>query len=160
MSSKNWKSFSRQELGNIEASFLATDTPPAAIRVRPAGLGLWMPLSIVVLVLSCGLIFFRLGHYLLWVDEADTALFARGVARTGDTSAMIDHNLYVYYLGGLLKNLHGRYQPPLPYYLAAPFVGTSGTGSLWPRIPFAICGLLSVALMLYWMYRSRLSAVT
>ncbi len=127
---------------------------------RPAGLRLWLPLSIVVLVLSCGLLFFHLGHYPLWADEADTALFARGIALTGDTTALIGHNLYAYHLGALLKNLHGRYQPPVPYYLAAPFVGTSGTSSLWPRIPFAICGFLSVAVLLYWMSRSRLSTVT
>ena len=147
-----------RESCNIELSPLPTDSPPEALRGRPAELRLWLPLSIAVLVLSCGLIFFQLGHYPLWVDEADTALFARGIARTGDMSALIDHNLYVYQLGGVLKNLHGRYQPPVPYYLAAPFVGVSGTSSLWPRIPFAICGLLSVVLMLYWMYRSRLSA--
>ena len=121
---------------------------------------LWLPLSIVVFILSSGLIFFGLGHYPLWVDEADTALFARGIALSGDTSALIGHNLYAYHSGALLKNLHGRYQPPVPYYLAAPFVGVSGTSALWPRIPFAICGLLSVVVLLYWMSRSRLSTVT
>jgi hypothetical protein len=133
---------------------------PSALRDRPADVRLWLPLSIIVLLVSCALIFFRLGHYPLWVDEADVALLARGVARTGDTSAMIGHNLYVDQLGAILKNLRARYLPPVQYYLAAPFVGVSGTGSLWPRIPFAVCGLLSVALMLYWMYRSRLNAAT
>jgi hypothetical protein len=127
---------------------------------RAAKMRFWLPCSVVVLLLSCGLIFFRLGHYPLWVDEADTALFARGIARTGDTSAVIDHNVYVYQMGALLKNLHGRYQPPVPYYLAAPFVGASGTGSLWPRIPFAVCGLLSVMIILYGMHRSRLTTAT
>jgi hypothetical protein len=133
---------------------------PVALRDQPADRRLWLTLSIVVLILSCGLLFFRLEHYSLWYDEADTALFARGIARTGDTLALIDHNLYAYQHGALLKNLHSRYQPPVPYYLAAPFVGVNGTGTFWPRFPFAFCGLLSVALLMYWMSRSRLSAAT
>ncbi len=132
--------------------------PAEAIGRRPADKRLWLPLSLFVLLLSCGLLFFSLGHYYLWYDEADTALFAKGIARTGDMSAVIDHNIYAYHNGVCLKNLRGRYQPPAPYYLAAPFVGPNGTGSFWPRFPFAVCGLLSVGLLLYWMARSRLSA--
>jgi hypothetical protein len=137
-----------------------TNSMPVALRDQPADRRLWLSLSAVVLILSCGLLFFRLGHYSLWYDEADTALFAKGIARTGDTLALIDHNLYAYQNGALLKNLHSRYQPPVPYYLAAPFVGVNGTGTFWPRFPFAVCGLLSVALILYWMSRSQLSAST
>ena len=117
-------------------------------------------MSLVVLLLSGWLLFFNLGHYYLWCDEADTALFAKGIARTGDTSALIDDNLYAYNHGACLKNLCGRYQPPVPYYIAAPFVGADGTGSFWPRFPFAVCGLLSVCLLLYWMIQSGISAST
>ena len=150
---------------NSHAATIATDNlvvgnqkglPTALIPFNSASL----ILSMVVLVLSGWLLFFRLGHYPLWCDEADTALFARGIARTGDTSALIDHNLYAFRNGSCLKNLHGRYQPPLPYYLAAPFVGTDGTSSFWPRLPFAVCGLLCVALMLFWMSQSRLTNIT
>ncbi len=115
-------------------------------------------MSLIILLLSCGMLFFRLGHYPFWGDEADTALFARGVARTGDTMALIDHNIYAFRNGACLKNLHGRYQPPVPYYLAAPFVGVDGTGAFWPRFPFAVLGLLSVGLLLYWMIRMGISA--
>jgi hypothetical protein len=160
VSGKSKKKSVGQEYGNIASPAEPTAALPESGRYRPAGLRFWLPLSIVVFVLSCGFLFFHLGHYPLWVDEADTAIFARGIARTGDTSALIDHNLYAYHLGALLKNLHGRHQPPVPYYLAAPFVGASGTSSLWPRIPFAICGILSVAVLLYWMSRSRLSRIT
>jgi hypothetical protein len=126
---------------------------------RPADRRFWLPLSIGVLAIAAGLLFFRLGHYPFWADEAYTALFARGIARTGDLSAVLDHNLYAYRWGSCLKNLHGRYQPPVPYYLAAPFVDANNTNAFWPRFPFAICGLLSMALMLYWMARSQLSAL-
>jgi hypothetical protein len=128
----------------------------ASIVERPANMRFWIPLSLFILAVSGALLFFNLGHYYLWHDEADTALFAKGIARTGDTSAVIDHNIYAYHKGACLKNLCGRYQPPAPYYLAAPFVGANGTGTFWPRFPFALCGLLSVALMLYWMIRSRM----
>ena len=132
--------------------------PAGQIGRRPADKRFWIPLSAIVLALSSGLLFFNLGHYYLWYDEADTALFAKGIARTGDMSAVIDHNIYAYNHGACLKNLRGRYQPPVPYYLAAPFVGANGTGSFWPRFPFAMCGLLSVGLLLYWMARSGISA--
>jgi hypothetical protein len=124
----------------------------------PCNRCVWLPLSAVVLIVSCIFLFFRLGHYPLWCDEAETAIYARGIARTGDTLAKIDHNIYVLRNGSLLKNLHGRYVPPASLYLAAPFVGVSGTSSLWPRVPFAACGLLSVVFLIYWMARSRLSS--
>ncbi len=134
--------------------------PAAPIGRRPADMRLRIALSLVILLLSGWLLFFNLGHYYLWYDEADTALFAKGIARTGDTSALIDDNIYAYHHGACLKNLCGRYQPPVPYYLAAPFVGAHGTGSFWPRFPFAVCGLLSVGLLLYWMIQSGMSTST
>ena len=117
----------------------------------------WPGLSVCVVLLSCGALFWQLGHYSLWGDESNTALIGRGVARTGDTMALNDHNLYVFRNGATLRNLRSRYEPPGQYYLAAPFIGVRGEGSWWPRIPFAICGLGSVLFALYWMSRCRLS---
>lgn len=117
---------------------------------------LWLSLSTVVLVLYAFLLFFRLGYYPFWCDEADTALYARGVARTGDTYAVLDHNVYAFRNGTCLVDLRERYEPPAPFYLAAPFVGREGTEAFWPRFPFAVCGLLSVALVLYWLRRDAI----
>ncbi len=136
----------------------AGETPGRPPACAAAGPRLWIPLCAVVMGLSCFLLFFRLGHYPLWSDEAETALYARGIARTGDTITVIDHNICAFSAGSQLKNLHYRYMPPASLYLAAPFVGASGEGTFWPRFPFAFCGLLSIALILYWMVRSRLSA--
>ena len=133
---------------------------PRSSRFLRLGAIFWFPLSIVVFILSAGFLFYDLGHYPLWSDEADNALFGKAIARTGDLTAMIDQNINANRHGECLKNLRGRYQPPLPYYVSAPFVGTTGIGSFWPRVPFAICGLASVALMLYWMSRSQLPAIT
>ncbi|HSV14981.1 MAG TPA: hypothetical protein VLI90_12045, partial [Tepidisphaeraceae bacterium] len=64
------------------------------------------------------LIFARLGHYPLWDDEAITAMTARAVWRTGDTSARVDdHNLLAYRNGLLLRDLKDRFTPPLQFYL-------------------------------------------
>ncbi len=110
-----------------------------------------------MLAISGGLLFYQLGHYPLWCDEADTALYARGVARTGDTYAMLGQNIYAWRQGTSLIELRGRYAPPAPFYFAAPFVGRSGAGTFWPRFPFTVCGLLSIALIAYWLWRDGAS---
>ncbi len=134
------------------------ETPPLVYpQDVPADWRVCAALSAVVLLVSIFFLFFQLGFYPFWGDEAETAIYARGIARTGDSLALIDHNLYAYRNGSLLKNLHGRYVPPLSLYMAAPFVGRNGTGTFWPRFPFAVCGLATVAFMLYWMKKTQFS---
>jgi hypothetical protein len=99
-------------------------------------------------------LFARLGHYALWDDEAGTALTAIGIWRTGDTSAILDHNLVAYESGKDLRNLHERLMPPLPGYLAAPFIGALGRNAWVARLPFALCGFACVGLMLWWVIKS------
>src|SRR3984885_4305709 len=102
----------------------------------------------IILAASAILLFARLGHYALWDDEAITAMTARGVWRTGDTSAWVDdHNLLAYRNGLLIKHFADRYTPPLQFYLLAPFMGLLGESSFVCRLPFAICGVISVCLM-------------
>ena len=115
--------------------------------------------QIGLVVLLCGwsafCLFYHLGDTPLWNDEADTALFARSIARTGGLNAVLDHNINAFGRGVALRDLRMGIAPPLSYLLAAPWVGKEGTSSLMARLPFALCGLLSVALMLYWMWRDR-----
>jgi len=99
------------------------------------------------------LLLVNLGHYPLWGDEADTALFALGVWRTGDTSAVLDHNLYAYRAGATLRDLHGRRGPPLQYYLAAPSVGLLGRTAWAARLPFALCGVATFVVLTVWLLR-------
>ena len=106
-----------------------------------------------VFVLAAVLLLARLGHYALWDDEAATALHAEGVWQTGDTSAVLSYNIVATYNGVNLRNLHERLEPPLQSYLAAPFVGLMGNNALAARLPFALCGLATVALMLWWLWR-------
>jgi predicted membrane-bound mannosyltransferase len=110
----------------------------------------------IILIGSVILIFTRLGHYALWDDEAITAMTARGVWRTGDTSAWADdHNLVAYRNGLLINHFADRYTPPLQFYLLAPFMGLLGESNFVCRLPFAICGVITVGLMLQWLWRMR-----
>ncbi len=109
-----------------------------------------------MLIVGAGvLLFTRLGHYPFWDDEVNTALFARSIWRNGDTYAVVDHNIVAYGGGRELTNLHNRYMPPLTYYLAAPFVGLSGGSTFAARFPFALSGLLTVGLVIFWLWRDK-----
>ena len=116
----------------------------------------WPRLAIgfCIIIRSCVIIFTSLGKVALWEDEALTALIAQGVWRTGDTSAVVGHNIVAYRGGILLRGLYDRSAPPLPSYLASPFIGLLGASSWAARLPFAICGLLGVIAILRWLYRT------
>ncbi len=105
-------------------------------------------IAIGVLIASAALLFTRLGHYALWDDEAINALHAIGVWRTGDTTAVIGDNIVGYRGGAPLVGLRERYTPPLGFYLAAPALGLLGPSAWAARLPFALCGLAAVAVLL------------
>jgi len=102
------------------------------------------------------LIFARLGYYALWGDEALTALEAKAVQETGDTSMMIDHGNIVAYRNGLLiHDSCDRSTPPLSSYLTAASFSLFGVSAFSARLPFAFLGLGTVALMLLWVRREE-----
>lgn len=117
-------------------------------------------ISAVVLFTAAFLLFFNLGAYALWDDEATTALFAQSVWKTGDTSARIGQNIVAYNSGIELKDFHNRFIPPLPFYLAAPFVGLAPGSALAARFPFACCGFLTLIVVLMWLRRSQAKLTT
>ena len=103
-----------------------------------------------------GLIFARLGYYALWGDEALTALEAKAVLETGDTSMVIDHgNIIAYRDALLIHDFCDRSTPPLSSYLTAASFSLLGVNSFSARLPFALLGLGTVALMLLWAYREK-----
>lgn len=104
--------------------------------------------SLVILFLSSILLFSNLGTYALWDDEAETALGARGVLASGDTTALIGKNINARRGGINLLNLSDRLTPPLPTYLTALSFKLGKENAFFARIPFALCGLLTVSLML------------
>jgi hypothetical protein len=117
-------------------------------------------IAILLLTSTGALVLVRLGQYPLWDDEATTALYAQSVWRTGDTHAMVDHNIVAFRSGAELRDLRNRYMPPLGYYVAAPFVGILGNSAFAARLPFAVCGILTVALMVCWLWRDRADGLT
>ena len=113
-----------------------------------------LAILIATLVLAAVLLFTRLGHYALWDDESYTALGARGVLRTGDTSILLDHGNIVACRGGLLvTNMCDRATPPLPAYLVAASFALFGQDTWTARLPFALAGLGTIALVLLWARR-------
>ena len=117
-------------------------------------------IAVIVIMVSSFLLFYRLGHYPLWDDEATTAMFGQSVWEKGDTYAIRDHNIIAFNSGVELRDLRNRYIPPLQFYLAAPFVGLAPGSAFAARLSFAICGLLTVLLMLVWLWRTRASVST
>ena len=114
-----------------------------------------------VLILGSGvLLLARLGHSALWDDESYTALGGIAVWRTGDTSAVLDHNIVANRAGVKLRNMKLRFHPPLMFYLAAPSLGLLGETSFAARLPFALCGLATIALIAWWMWRDDADVVT
>lgn len=108
--------------------------------------------GVVAVGVAAALVFTRLGYYPFWGDEADTVIFSRGVWETGDTRAWYGENLYAYRNGALLSGFVNRATPPAAYYVAAPFWGLGGADRRMMRLPFALCGLATVALTLRWAY--------
>jgi hypothetical protein len=133
----------------------AAESSTSAVSPRAA-----RAIAMVVLAAAAAGLFTRLGHYPFWGDEADTVIFARNVWETGDTSAWYGENLYAYRNGTLLSGLKNRSTPPAAYYLAAPVWGLFGDDRSAMRLPFALCGWLTIGLVLWWAYGRRVSATT
>lgn len=103
------------------------------------------------------LLFAHLGHYALWDDEANTALTAKAIIRTGDTSASVDgRNFLMYREGAELEELKNRYLPPLASYLAAGSFLFFEPSAYSARFPFAAIGGLGIAVLLLLIWRLKL----
>ncbi|MDF9834000.1 hypothetical protein M2103_002235 [Ereboglobus sp. PH5-5] len=109
------------------------------------------------LLATAFLSFWNLGTYSLWGDEALTALVSESVAETGDTSALLKNGNIVAWLNG--RELVGqkiRAMPPAMYYATGASFFVFGVGNWQARLPFALAGLATVALMLFWARRASL----
>lgn len=111
--------------------------------------------TFVLLIIAFFFLFKGLGNDALWDDEATTALFAKNVWETGDMSAVVGHNIIAFRSGSELQKLKNRYVPPASYYIAAPFAGLMELNAFSARLPFAICGFLTVVLLAFWMWRDH-----
>lgn len=97
------------------------------------------------------LLFAQLGHYALWDDESLTALSAKAIQATGDTGVLLDHGNIVAYRDGLsVYHFADRSTPPLSAYLCAASFDCFGVSAFTARLPFALLGLGTGALLLLW----------
>jgi len=110
-------------------------------------------IGLLTLVAGFILIFTNLGHYALWDDEAMDALSARAIVKTGDVSAVLDHNIVAYRNGLLLVNMRHQAMPPLAGYAIAASYAVFGESAWSSRFPFALSGFLCLALLLFWVYQ-------
>ena len=98
-------------------------------------------------------VFFNLGHYALWDDEANTALFASSVWQNGIPTARLGHNIIAFRGGAELTRCVNLFMPPLTYYFAAPFVGLLGNSAFAVRLPTALAGMASSAALFAMVFR-------
>jgi hypothetical protein len=105
------------------------------------------PFLWAILVLAAGLLFCSLGDRCLWQDEAETALLAQAILRTGWPVASDGANVVSQYKGlDYDRDFVWRWSPWVQFYLAAGSMRLFGSTTLAARLPFAVLGLLAVAL--------------
>ncbi|MEI6561282.1 MAG: glycosyltransferase family 39 protein [Verrucomicrobiota bacterium] len=124
------------------------------IHSRAKQWGFWCLFAVTVGISSL-LLFTQLGHYALWDDEASSSLIGEGILATGDTSAILGHNIFAYDNGRVLNNLYDRFDPPLPSYIIAASFRLLGVSAFAARLPFALCGLATVAFIGYWLWKKQ-----
>ena len=114
-------------------------------------------IMVVALLAAAFMLFWNLGYYSLWEDEAITAFGAKGIVRTGDTTMLVDGNLAAYGNGLDLHNLRDRVSPALPAYATALSFVCFGETAWAARLPNALAGLLACALLLRWASRGGIT---
>ena len=103
----------------------------------------------VIFTIAAVLLFCNLDNQLLWQDEAETAVLARNVLKTGLPQAFDGKNTVILLeIPEFSKNyILGKYwmgQPWLAIYIAAASFKISGINTFASRLPFAFIGLLTV----------------
>lgn len=104
--------------------------------------------ALCVLGLAAALLFVRLGGDYLWADEGDTAVLARSILRFGVPSAWDGVTFTDSDFGARLNSdLVMVSHPWLPYYLTAGSFAIFGESPWAARLPFALCGLATIAVV-------------
>jgi len=117
-----------------------------------------------VLALAAVLLFTNLGRDYLWADEGDTAVLARnilkfGVPTTWDGVSFTDSDYGTRSTDNFLMVSH----PWLQYYITAASFALIGETALAARLPFALMGLATIAVvygLLVRVARNRWAALT
>jgi len=110
---------------------------------------------LAALALFGALLLARLGHYALWDDEANTAIFASNLWSFQDLLAWDGINIIAYRDGLELTGIKNRVYPPFQYVWAAPWLGLLGRTALAARLPFVVAAFAGFGLWVYWLRKSR-----
>jgi hypothetical protein len=98
----------------------------------------------LILAAIAAVYFCRLGHPLLWADEADTGIFARNVLRSGYPTAFDGRNVSLADDGAQLnRTLLSKKIPWVQYYVGALSLAACGDDTAGLRALFALAGLLA-----------------
>ena len=125
----------------------------------PKRFGTKLNLSVFLLIvgLSSVLCFCGLGNRTLWQDEGETAVLAQRVLKDGIPKALSgEHNL-VYWDDQSIPQYDENYRwichPWGQFYLVAASFELFGQTTFAARFPFALCGVLTVALLYVFAWR-------
>lgn len=112
---------------------------------------LWTAAAFAVLLLAASFaVFGRLGDSLLWQDEAQTALISETVLAHGVPLGYDGRNSFSMEDGADYgKGYLWRYHPWLQFYLTAASFAVLGKTTLAARLPFALFGVGTIALVFF-----------
>jgi len=114
---------------------------------------LFSPVFLLTLCVASFFIFWNLGVYSFWDDEAIDGLIARSLIENGRAKAIIGENLLGYREGALLHNLQIVGQPPFCAFAAVPCFKLFGQIAWSGRLVPALAGIATVFLMLTWVFQ-------
>nr|MBU1327714.1 glycosyltransferase family 39 protein [Candidatus Omnitrophota bacterium] len=103
----------------------------------------------ILLGISAFLIFKNLSNNYLWQDEAESAVLAKNILKFGYPSAFDGTNSLRAYLSSFGANYQWKFHPWLHFYLISLSYTILGENTFSSRLPFAICGLLSIVLVFF-----------
>lgn len=105
----------------------------------------------LLLAFFAAALFWNLGHYTFWQDEAETALLAKSILQNGLPITQLDGK-WITQFNGLeaTPNHLWVFTPWLPFYLAAASFKMFGFSEWAGRLPFALAAFFSALLLLKW----------
>ncbi len=110
---------------------------------------------LLVIAAASTLCFYGLGRRTLWQDEGETTVLAQSVLREGIPKALnkSNSNLVFQKVVGYDKAYRWTFHPWGQFYLAAASLALFGSTEFAARLPFALCGVLTVALLYIFAWR-------
>ncbi|MEK6643304.1 MAG: glycosyltransferase family 39 protein [Planctomycetota bacterium] len=113
----------------------------------------WMGFVIVTCIASV-MCFYRLGSRAMWQDEGETAVLAQSVLIHGIPKAKIGDNVVQQDAKAFDESYTWTFHPWGQFYLAAIGLKAFGENAMGARAPFALCGVLCVAMLFLMAWRT------